>query len=180
MSSQEDARSVDENGVERNKSTMGRSKSRNDHAEEPADDFDIGTMPLHERNKVYKARPMSTSKVAKFLKKIHNSSFLVRYFVYITPFTVLLLIPVLFGLLLFPSASVGGVRLFWFGIWLEIVWLTLWAARVSTRTLHALLNWTPRDSFCIFLARYCDRNDYAIHFRVTAVIVERLLSLSCY
>ncbi|KAK8100014.1 mechanosensitive ion channel [Apiospora kogelbergensis] len=33
----------------------------------------------------------------------------------------------------------GGVELLWFGIWLEIVWLTLWAARICTAILPFLV-----------------------------------------
>jgi hypothetical protein len=110
--------------------SMGRSRSRTNA--EPVDDFDVGTTPIHEKTKAYHPPANPTTKIAKFFKKIHNSSFLVRYFCYITPLVLLLLIPLLFGLLLFKQANVGGVKLFWFGIWLEIVWLTLWGARVSS------------------------------------------------
>ena len=48
------------------------------------------------------------------------------------PLVIVLLIPLLVGALAYPNASVGGVRLVWFSVWLEIVWLTLWAGRVST------------------------------------------------
>ena len=117
-----------QDAMSRSKS-MARSRSRTNA--EPVDDFDVGTTPLHEKTKIYQPPVNPTTKLAKFFKKIHHSSFLVRYFCYITPIFLLLLIPLLFGLLLFKQSSVGGVRLFWFGIWLEIVWLTLWAARVS-------------------------------------------------
>lgn len=113
--------------------SMGRSRSRTNA--EPIDDFDVGTTPIHEKTKIYQPPANPTTKIAKFFKKIHNSSFLVRYFCYITPLVVLLLIPLLFGLLLFEQANVGGVRLFWFGIWLEIVWLTLWAARIIAKCI---------------------------------------------
>lgn len=108
--------------------SMARSRSRTNV--EPADDFDIDTTPVHEKTKVYQPPANPTTNVSKFFKKVHQSSFLIRYFVYITPLTLLLLIPLLLGLLVFKNTTVGGVRLFWFGIWLEIVWLTLWAARV--------------------------------------------------
>jgi hypothetical protein len=116
-------------------SSMGRSKSmhrsRSRTAGEPIDDFDADTTPIHEKAKIYQPPPNPSTKIAKVFKRIHNSSFLVRYFCYITPLCILLLIPTLFGFLLFKEATVGGVQLFWFGIWLEIVWLTLWAGRVS-------------------------------------------------
>lgn len=118
-----------EESVSRSKS-MNRSRSRT--APEPIDDFDVDTTPIHEKTKVYQPPANPTTKISKFFKKVHQSSFLVRYFVYITPLTLLLLIPLLLGLLLFKQTTVGGVELFWFGVWLEIVWLTLWAGRVRS------------------------------------------------
>ena len=120
-------------------SSMGRSKSvmrsRSRTAAEPADDFDIDTTPIHEKTKIYSPPANPTTKFAKFFKTIHNSSFLVRYFCYISPVTILLLIPLLLGLLVFKQTTVGDVELFWFGIWLEIIWLTLWAGRVSAKSV---------------------------------------------
>lgn len=115
--------------------TIGRSKSmartRSRTAAEPVDDFDVDTTPIHEKTKVYQPPAHPTTKFAKLFKKIHESSFVVRWFTYITPITLLLLIPIMLGIFRFETASVGGVELLWFGIWLEIVWLTLWAGRVS-------------------------------------------------
>lgn len=122
-------RSNQESTMGRSRSMMARSRSRNNL--EPSDDFDIDTTPIHEKTKIYQPPANPTTKLAKFFKKVHQSSFLVRWFVYITPITLLLLIPLLFGIWLFPQTTVGGVELLWFGIWLEIVWLTLWAGRVS-------------------------------------------------
>jgi hypothetical protein len=109
--------------------SMARSRSRNNA--EPVDDFDVDTTPIPENTKVYRPPENPSNKFALLFKKIHNSSWLVRYFFYISPLTLLLLIPTLFGLLLFQRNTVGGVKLFWFGIWLEIVWLTLWLSRVG-------------------------------------------------
>lgn len=128
------AERVVSNAEKSNQDSMGRSKSMNRSRSrtnaEPIDDFDVGTTPIHEKTKVYQPPENPSTNFAKVFKKIHNSSFLVRYFFYISPLTILLLIPMLFGLLLFKQANVGGVKLFWFGIWLEVVWLTLWAGRV--------------------------------------------------
>ena len=113
--------------------SMARSRSRTNA--EPIDDFDVDTTPIHEKTKIYQPPANPTTKFAKIFKRVHNSSFLVRYFCYITPLALLLLIPLLFGLLLFKQSTVGGVRLFWFGIWLEIVWLTLWASRIIAKCI---------------------------------------------
>ena len=110
--------------------TVTRSKSRHS---EPVDEFDAATNPIHEKNAVYRPPENPSTNLAKAFKKIHNSSFLVRYFTYIVPVVALLLIPLLFGALLFKNAHVGGVQLMWFSVWLEILWLTLWAGRVSSQ-----------------------------------------------
>lgn len=99
--------------------------------EEPMDDFDEATNPLHEKVTVYKPPENPNTNIGKIFKKIHGSSILVRWFLYITPPTLIILIPLLLGSLLFKNATVGDVRLDWFCIWLEIVWLSLWAGRVS-------------------------------------------------
>jgi hypothetical protein len=121
------AERVNDDSLGRSRS-MGRSRSRTNN--EPVDDFDVDTTPIHEKTKVYQPPANPTTKLARFFKKVHNSSFLVRYFVYISPLTLLLLIPLLLGIFRFQQSTVGGVELFWFGVWLEIVWLTLWLSRV--------------------------------------------------
>ena len=108
--------------------TIQRSRSRRS---EPLDDFDMATNPIHEKTALYNPPEHPSTNFAKVLKKVHNSSFLVRYFTYITPIVIIILIPLLLGALVFKKASIGGVSLLWFSIWLEIVWLTLWAGRVS-------------------------------------------------
>ena len=105
---------------------------------EPADDFDIATNPIHQKTAVYQPPQHPTTNLAKLFKRVHSSSFLIRYLFYITPLVVLILVPLLLGSLLFKKATVGGVKLEWFCIWLEIFWLSLWAARVSP--LHSCRN----------------------------------------
>ena len=62
---------------------------------------------------------------------------------YIIPVAGLLLIPLLFGALLYgqDQKTVGGVELLWFSVWLEIVWLTLWAGRVC-RLFNLRVAWS--------------------------------------
>lgn len=109
---------------------MARSRSRRS---EPVDEFDAATNPLHERANLYKPPEHPSTKLAKFFKRVHSSSFIIRYIVYITPLVLILLIPLLLGALVFPDATVGGVKLLWFSVWLEVVWLTLWAGRVGDK-----------------------------------------------
>lgn len=122
-------------GLERGQSTsrsMRRTRSRRD---DPEDEFDVATNPLHERTALYKPPENPSTKVSRFFKKVHNSSWVVRYFTYITPLVLIILIPLLLGALLFKNASVGGVKMSWFCIWLMIVWLSLWAGRSIAKCL---------------------------------------------
>ena len=120
---------ADGGGYVTSSGSIHRSRSgRND----PVDDFDVATNPIHEKTSGYKPPDHPTTNFAKFFKKIHNSSILVRYFTYIVPVVTLLLVPLLLGALVFKDACVGGVTLTWFAVWLEIDFLTLFAGRVST------------------------------------------------
>ncbi|PNS18128.1 hypothetical protein CAC42_3573 [Sphaceloma murrayae] len=109
-----------------------RMRSRRD---DTVDEFDVATNPVHEKAQVYNPTSVEPSnKFAVFVKKVHQSSWVIRYFTYITPVVLILLIPLLLGYFVF-NANVGGVQLVWFMIWLEIVWLTLWAGRLLAKCL---------------------------------------------
>ncbi|KAF2750782.1 hypothetical protein M011DRAFT_464590 [Sporormia fimetaria CBS 119925] len=103
--------------------------------QDPVDDFDKATNPLHERTAIYKPVEDPSNKVAAFFVRVHNSAWIVRYFTYIIPVASIILIPILLGAFKFKDATVGGVKLMWFCIWLEIVWLTLWAGRILAKCL---------------------------------------------
>ncbi|KAJ5765967.1 uncharacterized protein N7511_003583 [Penicillium nucicola] len=124
------------NGDEHDKNSINRARSRRS---EQVDEFDEATNPLHEKAAIYKPPESPNTKIAVFVKRLHQSSFLVRYLTYIVPVVLIILIPLLVGALEFPNASVGGVQLMWFSIWLEIVWLTLWAGRLVGKCLPILV-----------------------------------------
>ncbi|KAJ4382725.1 hypothetical protein N0V86_001947 [Didymella sp. IMI 355093] len=126
---------IDAEALERGHSvtrSMQKVRSRRD---EPIDDFDAATNPLHEQAARYTPPENPTTKFSIFFKKIHNSSWVVRYFTYITPVVLLILVPILLAIFAFPNANVGGVKLLWFSIWLMIIWLTLWAGRLLAKLL---------------------------------------------
>lgn len=122
---------IDEREGELDGDSMHRARRR----DEDIDEFDIATNPVHEKTQVYKPVDNPTSKFAKFFKKVHKSNWLIRYLTYIAPLSLILLIPLLIGVFLFPEQNVGGVQMYWFMIWLEIVWLTLWAGRILAKCL---------------------------------------------
>lgn len=111
-----------------NESTSTR-RSRSRH--EPIEEFDADINSVHEKVAASKPDVNPSGRVARAIKSIHDSSFLVRYFSYIVPLAILILFPLLIGALMYKRASIGGVRLMWFSVWLEVVWLTLWGGRVG-------------------------------------------------
>ncbi|KAE8168079.1 Mechanosensitive ion channel-domain-containing protein [Aspergillus tamarii] len=114
------------------RNSISRSRS---HRSQNVDEFDEATNPLHEKAAVYNPPESPNTNIARFVKKIHESSFIVRYLTYIVPLVLILLIPLLVGALAYPDANVGGVELLWFSVWLEIVWLTLWAGRIVAKCI---------------------------------------------
>ena len=124
------AQSYDPNNLH-NSTSMHRTRSR----PEPIDQFDVNTNPIHEKTANFTPPEHPSTKAAQIFKKIHDSSFLVRWFLYIVPLVLIILVPLLLGALVFKQASVGGVRLMWFCVWLEVVWLTLWGGRIVAKML---------------------------------------------
>ncbi|PYI09682.1 hypothetical protein BO78DRAFT_394862 [Aspergillus sclerotiicarbonarius CBS 121057] len=134
------SRSTHEGGSEKRVNDDGTSISRSrslsrSRRSEVVDEFDEATNPLHEKAAVYNPPENPNTNLARFVKKLHESSFIIRYLTYIVPLVLVLLIPLLVGALAFPDANVGGVRLVWFSVWLEIVWLTLWAGRIVSKCI---------------------------------------------
>ena len=111
--------------------SIHRSRSR----PEPVDQFDVDTNPIHEKASTFKPPEHPDGSFAKAFKKIHDSNWLIRYFMYIVPLVLIILIPLLLGVLVFKNATVGGVHMLWFCVWLEIIWLTLWGARIVAKSL---------------------------------------------
>ncbi|KAI0471687.1 hypothetical protein GGR56DRAFT_85089 [Xylariaceae sp. FL0804] len=89
--------------------------------------------------------PEPPSKVNLLFNLIRKLPRMVRYFLYSLPVTAVLLAPIFLGIYLPRDqqpiiGGPGGVQLLWFGIWLEIIWLSLWASRIVTSIMPWILN----------------------------------------
>ncbi|TPX13468.1 uncharacterized protein E0L32_006198 [Thyridium curvatum] len=119
------------------------SRSRTRHHEEPEDAFNP-TAVANEETHTHKP----PTALMKLWKKLRSFPRFVRYFMYMTPVAVLLLIPILLDLYAIKyTAAVGGaggVSLKWFGIWLEVVWLSLWASRLLCSIVPYLMAWCAK------------------------------------
>ncbi|KAJ6780641.1 hypothetical protein PWT90_01737 [Aphanocladium album] len=119
---------------------LRQSRSRNRaHNPEPDDAFNQDIAPHGVERK--KNEDAALYKLWTFLKKFPR---FIRYIAYMLPVALLLLLPVLLGAFGVDKrkhavGGNGGVDLMWFGIWLEIVWCSLWVSRMITNLLPPVM-----------------------------------------
>jgi small-conductance mechanosensitive channel len=115
-----------------------RSGSRARTTREPEDTFNTtGVHPVI-------LTPYKSTFLTRLWTRISRFPRVYRYVAYATPAALILLIPILLDIYAYdyqskPVGGPHGVQLLWFGIWLEIVWLTLWAARLVTAIMPFIL-----------------------------------------
>lgn len=117
----------------------------------------------HKVNKPY-IRPVRKplTKLGKFFKWVHNFSMFTRWFLYITPLTLIILVPILVGSLHEPKPSVAGVYLQWFAIWWEVIWLTLWAGKLAAKLIPVIIG----PLFSVFTNSYKKWRDLFVAMEV--------------
>ncbi|PSR80125.1 Mechanosensitive ion channel-domain-containing protein [Coniella lustricola] len=127
---------------EKQEATRHRSRSANrrHHPEaQPDDAFDT----LTREPQMPQVKPAKKpTLVGKLFKEIKRFPRVIRYFVYAIPPAALLLTPILLDIYALPGdnpvGGQGGLQLLWFGIWLEIVWCSLWASRILAATMPGI------------------------------------------
>ncbi|KAK4251044.1 Mechanosensitive ion channel-domain-containing protein [Corynascus novoguineensis] len=124
---------------ERN-SIRPRSNTRSHH-ERVEDAFNTTTAPTPA---AVAAAPLKTTWLTKLWLWIKKFPRIFRYVLYAIPPGIIILIPVFLDLFAYdrkgdPVGGPGGVQLLWFGIWLEVIWLTLWATRIITSVLPPIV-----------------------------------------
>ncbi|KAJ5143686.1 Mechanosensitive ion channel MscS [Penicillium bovifimosum] len=89
----------------------------NDRTGKPAESPEDGT--LNRMGRIYQA--------------VLNYSIVTRYLIYVLPVAILIAIPIIVGATAAPYAKIGGVHLYWFFTWIEIVWFSLWTSKIFAR-----------------------------------------------
>lgn len=107
------------------------------------------TFNVREEETIVAKKPEESSFLNKIWVKLKKFPRFIRYFLYMLPVAVILLIPILLSIYVFdegkaPVGGPGGVYLRWFGIWLETMWLSLWAARVCSDSHVSCFPYTHR------------------------------------
>ncbi|KAL6879045.1 Mechanosensitive ion channel domain-containing protein [Trichoderma novae-zelandiae] len=129
---------------EHDQASKARTRNRH-HNPEPEDAFNQHNVdPMLEKKK--KNTDAALYKLWLFISKFPR---FFRYIIYLVPGAALLLAPVLLGTFRFNGTEhavggTGGVYVMWFGIWLEIVWCSLWVTRMITNLLPPMFHAVAR------------------------------------
>jgi hypothetical protein len=80
----------------------------------------------------------SLTLAGRIYSKIYNFSIITRYMLYVIPVAILIAVPLVLGATLFPNARIGGVKMLWFFVWVEVVWVSLWVSKLFAQFLPYL------------------------------------------
>lgn len=76
--------------------------------------------------------------MGKVYDKIYHFSVVTRYLLYVAPVALMIAVPIIVGATAAPNARIGGTRLTWFFTWIEVVWCSIWVAKLVARFLPYL------------------------------------------
>ncbi|RKF73800.1 putative MscS family protein [Golovinomyces cichoracearum] len=83
------------------------------------------------------SEPVEVNNLGRLYKRIVRFSLVTRYFVYIVPVALLIAVPLITYEIYKPNELFvnTGVRVRFFWIWIEIVWLSLWGSKLASRAM---------------------------------------------
>lgn len=73
------------------------------------------------------------NRLGRIYQAIYNFSIITRYMIYVIPIGALLAIPIIVGATVAQDAYIGGVHLYWFFTWVEVVWVSLWGCKIFAK-----------------------------------------------
>ncbi|KAJ5112362.1 hypothetical protein N7532_000407 [Penicillium argentinense] len=73
------------------------------------------------------------NRLGRIYQAIYNFSIVTRYMIYVVPIGALLAIPIIVGATVAKDAFIGGVHLYWFFAWIEVVWVSLWGCKIFSK-----------------------------------------------
>lgn len=104
---------------------------------------------------VYAEGDIPNNKVSRLYNYLLNVSIVTRWILFILPVMTILWIPGILQFTTFPNASVWGVKLLWWSIWLSVVWGGWWVALAGSRLLPPIIRATV-GAVAVAARRYID------------------------
>lgn len=93
---------------------------------------------VNSRGEHHKDKDTQLTGMGKIYDKIVGFSVVTRYMVYVVPVAGIIAIPIALGATTAKETRVGGMRLLWFFLWVELVWLSIWIAKLFAQFLPYL------------------------------------------
>ncbi|CAI7565665.1 unnamed protein product [Penicillium glandicola] len=78
------------------------------------------------------------NRMGRFYQAVLNYSLITRYLIYVLPIAILIAVPIIVGATAAQNAKIGGVHIYWFFTWIEIVWFSLWTSKIFARYIPYL------------------------------------------
>lgn len=75
------------------------------------------------------------NRFGRIYQAIYNFSIVTRYMIYVIPIAALIAIPIIVGATASRNARIGGVHIYWFFTWIEVVWVSLWVCKIFAKVL---------------------------------------------
>lgn len=75
----------------------------------------------------------SVNLLGRIYQAIYNFSIITRYMIYVIPIGALIAIPIIIGATAAQDAYIGGVHIYWFFTWIEVVWVSLWVCKLFSK-----------------------------------------------
>ncbi|OJJ46590.1 hypothetical protein ASPZODRAFT_1977786 [Penicilliopsis zonata CBS 506.65] len=71
----------------------------------------------------------TVTRMGRFYRAFLNFSIVTRYMLYVAPIALLIAVPIIVSAVAARHATIGGVRVYWFFAWIEVVWVSLWVSK---------------------------------------------------
>ena len=94
-----------------------------------------GRRKLVKTNSKGEAQAVKLNAMGRFYDKVINFSVVTRYAVYVIPVAAILAIPIAIGATTARNTRIAGMRMLWFFLWIEIMWLSCWIAKLFAQFL---------------------------------------------
>ncbi|KAF8629659.1 hypothetical protein AX17_005598 [Amanita inopinata Kibby_2008] len=104
------------------------------------EEFD--TRNAKESHLIYADGDVPKNALSRFYNYLLNVSIVTRWTLFIVPVLGILWIPGILGITTFPNATVWGVKLIWWSIWLSVIWGGWWASLATARILPIIIKST--------------------------------------
>lgn len=75
----------------------------------------------------------TVNRLGRIYQAIYNFSIVTRYMIYVIPIGALIAIPIIVGATVAQDAYIGGVHIYWFFTWIEVVWVSLWVCKIFAK-----------------------------------------------